>query len=141
MDYKIEENLNCSGAPDSGECIDCNWSGLFRDAEIEYEWDSFTGMDVPYPICPKCGGGIDNYYVSEKATIEQSLQQWMRDWIKASTTTTFENSFNEISDEWVEIKGVGRFKNLKLLPSMDVKEDERRIVHTLTMQYEQFEQL
>lgn len=51
---------------DSGMCLDCEWDGLLKDAEIEYEWDEFKGNDIPYPTCPECGGGIDNYYRSKE---------------------------------------------------------------------------
>ena len=50
---------------DSGICIDCEWDGLLKDADIEYDWDDFRREDIPYPICPKCGGGLDDFYPSE----------------------------------------------------------------------------
>lgn len=53
-----EENI------DSGICVDCGWDGLLKDADVDYEWDDFYRVDRPYPICPKCGGGIEDYYPS-----------------------------------------------------------------------------
>jgi hypothetical protein len=50
---------------DSGICDECEWEGLFTDAEVDYEYDEFRRINIPYLICPKCGGGIDNYYDSK----------------------------------------------------------------------------
>ena len=49
---------------DSGVCLDCDWDGLLSDADIDTEWDEFKMQEIPYPICPKCGGGLDDYYPS-----------------------------------------------------------------------------
>lgn len=45
----------------TGSCLDCDWSGDMKDAEIDPcgDWDEFKGMNIPTPICPKCGGGIE----------------------------------------------------------------------------------
>jgi len=49
---------------DSGICLDCNWDGLLKDADTDTDWDEFKMQEVPNPICPKCGGGLDDYYIS-----------------------------------------------------------------------------
>ena len=38
---------------DSGSCVECDWVGLLKDVEIEYEYDEFKGIDVPYTIYPE----------------------------------------------------------------------------------------
>ena len=42
-----------------GKCLDCDFEDNVDKCETEYEWDAFKGNDVPYWICPKCGGGIE----------------------------------------------------------------------------------
>jgi len=63
---KVNETPVDEFTVDSGSCMDCEWDGLLKDAEIEYEWDEFKGNDIPYPTCPECGGGIDDYYRSKE---------------------------------------------------------------------------
>ena len=50
---------------DSGSCPNCSWSGLLVNAETDTEWDEFYRIDRLYPICPKCGDGLDDFYPSE----------------------------------------------------------------------------
>lgn len=50
---------------DSGICSNCKWDGLLVDADTDSEWDDFYGMDRPYPICPQCSEGLDDFYPSE----------------------------------------------------------------------------
>ena len=41
------------------KCIDCDWEGDVIDCDTDTEYDEFKGMDRKYPICPKCGGGVE----------------------------------------------------------------------------------
>ena len=56
---KVEKNPDYDDNPWTADCLDCEWSGERDEADIDYEWDEFKGNDVPYLICPKCGGGVD----------------------------------------------------------------------------------
>jgi hypothetical protein len=39
----------------------------------------------------------------------------MKKWIDSISQVKSENSFNEKSDEWIEIEGIGRFKGLEII--------------------------
>jgi len=49
--------------------------------------------------------------------IENDLRvyNWMKEWINYISKVKYENSFNEKSDEWIEIEGLGKFKGLKII--------------------------
>jgi len=64
-----------------------------------------------------------------------SLIQWMNDWLNKISEKEYENSFNEISDEWIRIQDIGRFKGLKPLISQNNDIGEINI----TLKYDQFE--
>ena len=40
-------------------CMDCEWEGEITQCDFDTEYDEFKGVDRKYPICPKCGGGLD----------------------------------------------------------------------------------
>ena len=40
-------------------CMDCEWEGDTTEYDFDTEYDEFKGVDRKYPICPKCGGGLD----------------------------------------------------------------------------------
>lgn len=40
-------------------CMDCEWGGEITECDFDIEYDEFKGVDRKYPICPKCGGGLD----------------------------------------------------------------------------------
>lgn len=40
-------------------CLDCEWSGESSECDFDTEYDEFKGIDREYPICPKCGGGLE----------------------------------------------------------------------------------
>lgn len=40
------------------QCIDCDWNGHISECNSDTELDEFKGTDKIFPICPKCGGGI-----------------------------------------------------------------------------------
>lgn len=40
-------------------CIDCNWEGHISECEIDSEYNEFKQIDVEYPYCPSCGGGVE----------------------------------------------------------------------------------
>lgn len=40
-------------------CMDCEWGGEITECDFDTEYDEFKGVDIKYPICPKCGGGLD----------------------------------------------------------------------------------
>jgi hypothetical protein len=57
--YIIKPNPDYEEHPVSANCLECGWSGLARDCDVEYERDEFWGCDRPYPICPECAAGVD----------------------------------------------------------------------------------
>jgi hypothetical protein len=40
-------------------CMECEWDGGIDECEFDSDYDDFKGIEIPYPICPKCGGGLD----------------------------------------------------------------------------------
>jgi hypothetical protein len=44
----------------SYSCIDCEWTGDNSSCEFDTEYDEFKRIDRKYPICPKCGGGLNH---------------------------------------------------------------------------------
>ena len=40
-------------------CMDCEWEGEVSECDFDTEYDESKGIDREYPICPKCGGGVD----------------------------------------------------------------------------------
>jgi hypothetical protein len=46
--------------------------------------------------------------------MEDRIKKWMMEWVARTSQVKYERSFNEESDEWIEIEGVGRFKGLKI---------------------------
>ena len=46
---------------------------------------------------------------------ENNTKKWMQDWVDSISQVKSENSFNEKSDEWIEIEGIGRFKGLEII--------------------------
>ena len=47
--------------------------------------------------------------------MDNSIYNWMREWVDRTSQVKFEDSFNEKSDEWIEIEGIGRFKGLEIV--------------------------
>lgn len=56
---KVKKEDECTIHSVSGSCLDCDWQDDIAKADIDYEWDEFKGNNIPYPICPKCGGGVE----------------------------------------------------------------------------------
>lgn len=58
---------------DYAMCIECDWNGDREECEIDYEYSEWHGRDFEFPICPKCGGGVEltnkelgDYYTDEE---------------------------------------------------------------------------
>ncbi len=51
----------------------------------------------------------------DRALEDASKIMWMKDWVDKTSQVKYENSFNEKSDEWIEIEGIGKFKGLKIV--------------------------
>lgn len=60
--------------------------------------------------------------------MENNLPKWLQDWVDKTSYKQYENSFNEKSDEWTIIDGVGKFKGLKILTD---ETSENEIIITL----------
>lgn len=43
------------------------------------------------------------------------MKKWMQEWVDIISQVKYENSFNEKSDEGIEIEGIGRFKGLEII--------------------------
>jgi hypothetical protein len=65
------------------------------------------------------------------------IYNWMKEWVDRTSQVKYENSFNEKSDEWIEIEGIGRFKGLEI-----VTEDSEDISQiTINLTYEEWEKI
>ena len=42
--------------------------------------------------------------------MKKKVKEWLQEWVDRNSTVVYENQFKEISDKWVEIEGVGKFK-------------------------------
>tara|TARA_B100001094_G_C18000227_1_gene704769 strand:+ start:265 stop:480 length:216 start_codon:yes stop_codon:yes gene_type:complete len=47
--------------------------------------------------------------------MEDSIKKWIQAWVDKTSQVKYENSFNEVSDEWVQIEGIGKFKGLEIV--------------------------
>ena len=45
----------------SGSCLDCDWQDSMDKAETDWcgDYDEFLRANIPTPICPECGGGVE----------------------------------------------------------------------------------
>jgi hypothetical protein len=59
----------------------------------------------------------------------------MKEWVDRTSQTKYENSFNEKSDEWIEIEGIGRFKGLEIV--IDEQSDSHEI--TINLKYDEWD--
>lgn len=59
--FKTIENKVPITHPTQGSCLDCEWQGDMEDADTDPcgDYDSFRDIDIPTPICPECGGGVE----------------------------------------------------------------------------------
>jgi hypothetical protein len=65
------------------------------------------------------------------------IYNWMKEWVDRTSQVKYENSFNEKSDEWIEIECIGRFKGLEI-----VTEDSEDISQiTINLTYEEWEKI
>tara|TARA_Y100000389_G_scaffold182673_1_gene199482 strand:+ start:312 stop:536 length:225 start_codon:yes stop_codon:yes gene_type:complete len=62
--------------------------------------------------------------------MSKEIYDWMKEWVDKTSQIKYENSFNEKSDEWVEIEGIGRFKGLEIVS--EESEDINQITINLT---------
>jgi len=44
---------------DHYSCMECDWDGEASECDFDFDFDEFKGIDIKYPICPKCGSGLD----------------------------------------------------------------------------------
>ncbi len=62
--------------------------------------------------------------------MSKEVSDWMEEWVDRTSQVKYENSFNEKSDDWVEIEGIGRFKGLEIVT--EESEDVSQITINLT---------
>lgn len=55
----------------------------------------------------------------------KKIEKWRQEWVDRTSTVKDENSFQEISDEWIEVEGIGKFKGLKIV--VEVNQDPNEI--------------
>ena len=60
----------------------------------------------------------------------KEVYNWMKEWVDRTSQIKYENSFNEKSDEWIEIENIGRFKGLEIVT--EESEDVNQITINLT---------
>ena len=67
--------------------------------------------------------------------MDSQVYNWMKEWVDLTSQTKYENSFNEKSDEWIKIEGIGRFKGLEIVT------DEHLDFHeiTITLKYDEWD--
>jgi hypothetical protein len=69
--------------------------------------------------------------------MKNNIEKWMKEWVDRASQVKCENSFNEKSDEWIDIEGVGRFKGLKI-----VSEEHQDINEiTINLKYDKFDKI
>jgi len=51
---------------------------------------------------------------SQDKDMDARIEAWMLEWVDRTSEKKYENSFEEHSEEWLEIEGIGRFKGLKI---------------------------
>lgn len=67
--------------------------------------------------------------------MEDSIKNWMKECIDKTSQVKYENSFNEKSDECIEIEGIGRFKGLEI-----VSEEHQDINEiTINLKYDEWD--
>jgi len=69
--------------------------------------------------------------------MDSQVYNWMKEWVDRTSQTKYENSFNEKSDEWIEIEGIGRFKGLEIVT--DEHSDSHEI--TINLKYDEWDKL
>lgn len=69
--------------------------------------------------------------------MEDNIKKWIQEWIKQTSQIKYENSFNIISDEWLEIEGIGRFKGLRIVP----EEHENENYITIKLKYDVWDKI
>jgi len=47
--------------------------------------------------------------------MEDNIKKWMQEWVDRTSKVKYENSFNEKSEVWIEIEGIGIFKGLEII--------------------------
>lgn len=47
--------------------------------------------------------------------MKNNITKWLQEWADMTSQVKYENSFNEKSDEWIVIEGIGRFKGLEIV--------------------------
>lgn len=40
-------------------CIECSHECEVDECNVDYDYDEFRGLEIPYYICPECDGGIE----------------------------------------------------------------------------------
>jgi hypothetical protein len=69
--------------------------------------------------------------------MDSQVYNWMKEWVDRTSQTKYENSFNEKSDEWIEIEGIGRFKGLEIIT--EEQTDSHEI--TINLKYDEWDKL
>ena len=69
--------------------------------------------------------------------MDSQVYNWMKEWVDLTSQTKYENSFNEKSDEWIEIEGIGRFKGLEIVT--EERTDSHEI--TINLKYDEWDKL
>jgi hypothetical protein len=62
--------------------------------------------------------------------MSEEVYNWMKEWVDRTSQIKYENSFNEKSDEWIDIENIGRFKGLEIVT--EESEDVNQITINLT---------
>lgn len=44
-----------------GVCLDCGFEDELSAYHEDVDYDEFWGREHKYPVCPKCGGGVETY--------------------------------------------------------------------------------
>ena len=56
---KMSQSKYVAKSGDHYSCMECDWDGEASECDFDFDFDEFKGIDIKYPICPKCGSGLD----------------------------------------------------------------------------------
>lgn len=59
MDSTLSPAIGNTNVIRMGICLDCSYEDEVKNFDKDSEYNEFTGNEHYYPVCPKCGGGVE----------------------------------------------------------------------------------
>ena len=100
--------------------------------ELDYLRNMYSEKQIVemWKFClPELKTNHDETLPELKANHNETVLNWMNEWLDKSSKKTFENSFNEKSDEWTIIDNIGKFKGLEI-KTTDLTDSQMTIILT-----------